>query len=598
MSMQDKILDVLRRGGPQVSPKIAREVKGDGLIVSAYLSELNASGKLKISKMKIGTSPLYYLPGQEKRLTLFADRLNKKDKAVFDKLEQLKVLREVQLDLLGKVALRKMKDFAIPLQVTVGGKREIFWRWFLLDPEETNLIVSSLLQQVGPGTGVEEVTSANLSTPALTPNKVEIKSSTSKRIINDRVPTADELAKAAQAATTAASNLTSPNPSDQSESSTNNASTNNPTSSQSTATKDVEDVKLNLVSSYPPNTTIKGTAEVESVYPENTSNSSRGSVIFEDTIHSQVVEVINTADIASQVPTEINSEDELIVEQPTKDQVKEELVSPELTKAEQEEKLRDVEDLLEHSKVNVPQSKPEPVPVEEKIPEPVKEIKEESTPKSTPVPEDKVSKKVQKKIKKEVEVKAASSLVKEKKIVEEEPKVAQELAQEPASEIQSEPVSKVEPKEVTKEITEVKTVEPKVEVKPVEKQKSLVEKLKETFLPKRKGKAGELLPKVERFLTNQDIAIESSEVVRKNSDLSLQILVQTKVGKVLFFCKVRNKKRCDEKDISAAYMEAQVAKLPLLFLYTDEVSTKATDFLDSGSFDNLLLMKVNVEDQE
>ena len=49
MSMQDKILDVLRRGGPQVSPKIAREVKGDGLIVSAYLSELNASGKLKIS---------------------------------------------------------------------------------------------------------------------------------------------------------------------------------------------------------------------------------------------------------------------------------------------------------------------------------------------------------------------------------------------------------------------------------------------------------------------------------------------------------------------------------------------------------------------
>jgi len=51
---------------------------------------------------------------------------------------------------------------------------------------------------------------------------------------------------------------------------------------------------------------------------------------------------------------------------------------------------------------------------------------------------------------------------------------------------------------------------------------------------------------------------------------------------------VRNKKRCDEKDISAAYMEAEVQRLPLLFLYTGEISDKAQKIADSDRFESLL----------
>ncbi|MAG60493.1 hypothetical protein CL619_01780 [archaeon] len=483
--MQDKILDVLKRGGPQVAPKVAREVKGEALITSAYLSELKAAGKVKISAMKIGTSPLYYLPGQEKRLALFADKLNSKDRAVFDKLEQLKVLREVQLDLLSKVALRKMKDFAIPLQVSVSGKKELFWRWYMLDSAETNLIVSSLLQQVGPRSEMQEVTSEALSTPV----DPKINEVLVKKI--EVAPTAN----VPKAATLAANKTKTSQVSPESE------------------------LKNPWKSEYPPNTTEKGEAEVDSVYPVNTAATQSGGV-FEDTVQAQVVEVVNTADVGALAPSEIDAVEE--VKEKEAVEVQQKIEEAKETKPDQK-KVEEMHGNKIQSNIvagtgKVFGTKKEPIEVQKEIPAPVKE-------------------------------KAANT-------------------------------------------------ETKVEEKPAEKQKSLVEKLKETFMPKQKGKVDTLLLQVEAFCEKHKIKIESSEVIRKNSDLSLQLLMPTSIGNVLFFCKVRRKKRCDEKDISAAYMEAQVAKLPLLFLYTDDVSAKAKEFLDSGSFDNLLLMKLEVAEKK
>ena len=56
--------------------------------------------------------------------------------------------------------------------------------------------------------------------------------------------------------------------------------------------------------------------------------------------------------------------------------------------------------------------------------------------------------------------------------------------------------------------------------------------------------------------------------------------------------KAKKKKRCDEKDISAAYMQAQIKKLPLLFLYTHELSKKAQEMLESDAFKNALIKKI------
>ncbi len=71
--------------------------------------------------------------------------MNSKDQRVLEILKSNRVLREIDLDLLSKVALRSLKDFAVPLRVTIAGKKEIFWKWHLLEDEDTNRIISVIL---------------------------------------------------------------------------------------------------------------------------------------------------------------------------------------------------------------------------------------------------------------------------------------------------------------------------------------------------------------------------------------------------------------------------------------------------------------------
>ena len=132
--------------GPSLPFKVAKTLNTEILFASAHLADLTAQGKVKISNLKIGGSPLYYLPGQEQQLHNFATgNLNPKDYAVLNKLKEQQVWPEKSLELLEKVALRNLKDFAVPLQVTVGGKAELFWKWHLLSEGETNEAIERLL---------------------------------------------------------------------------------------------------------------------------------------------------------------------------------------------------------------------------------------------------------------------------------------------------------------------------------------------------------------------------------------------------------------------------------------------------------------------
>jgi len=137
MTDQDKILQFLRMNGPALPSKIGKLLNTDLLLASAHLSDLAAQGKVKVSSLKIGGSPLYYLPGQEQQLYTHASgNLNPKDFQVLNSLRENKLLQEKRLPLLDKVALRSLKDFAVPLQVTLDGQKELFWKWHLCTAPE------------------------------------------------------------------------------------------------------------------------------------------------------------------------------------------------------------------------------------------------------------------------------------------------------------------------------------------------------------------------------------------------------------------------------------------------------------------------------
>jgi hypothetical protein len=409
MKVEDKILNYLKVSGPSLPIRVAKNIKEDGLITSAYLSDLASQRKVKISKLKIGSSPLYYLPGDESQLMNYTDGINSKDLNVLHRLQNEKVIREDGQELLTKVALRNLKDFAYPLHVTSQKGKEIFWKWYLLNDEETNQRITLLLGgNPAPKVPLPEQTEANL----------------------EQVNQAQE-----------------PAPIISTQETINHGQNDQP-------------------QSYPPNTTIAQEQETLQSYPPNTAN-----------VEPQIQET--TIPIQHEVPV-IKKKEEVFVAQ------KEEII-------------------------------PEPIAKEQK----------------------------------------------------------------------TEPVTK----EVIKE--EKENIPEKQAPKKPEKQKSLVTKIKEKIVGKKKSSSQDsFIPIIHSYFKELDIDILEHEIVRKNSEVDFSLKVPSVVGRLNYYCKAKNKNKCDEKDISAAYMQAQISKRPLLFLYTGMLSKKAQEMLESDAFVNAIIKRI------
>jgi hypothetical protein len=365
---QDKIINFIKTAGPTLPAKVAKNIGTEIFIASAHLSFLASQGKIMISKLKIGGSPLYYLQGQESQLYPFAaGNINPKELIVLDRLKEEKVLREAELDLLAKVALRSLKDFATPLHVTVKGRRELFWRWHLLGPEQTKETIGEILR---------------------------------------------------------------------------------------------------------------------SAYPEESND---------NLIENKVVAV---------VPETVKNENVEIADVPMKEEEKPVLISP------------------KEEPINVPLKEEN-----KKLPQPIQVIKEE------PIKHEPII------ISKETKQKKLNGINKQKEELE-----------------------KI------------------VEVKPERKKRVAIQ---DSFLPL-----------VKEFLKKLDILVGNLEVVRKNSEFNLKVKVKSVVGETEYFCKARKKHRVDEKDVSAAYMEAQIQKLPLIFLYTNQITKKAEEMLKNDAFSNAIVKRI------
>jgi len=146
MDNREKVLQTIRIKGPVIPAQIAKVIGTDIMIASAVLSEMVSTNILKISNVKFGSTPLYYLPGQESRLQDFAKNLNEKEKKAYDLLMQKKVMTDRLLEPVVRVALRNIKDFAVPLQVKVNDNIEIFWKWYLITNEEAAKIIKEIIE--------------------------------------------------------------------------------------------------------------------------------------------------------------------------------------------------------------------------------------------------------------------------------------------------------------------------------------------------------------------------------------------------------------------------------------------------------------------
>ncbi len=141
---KERILAILRRRGPSLPVHVAREMEMSMLFASAFLSELLSEKKIKISFMRVGSSPLYFIAGQEVSLKKFSQYLGRKEKEAYSLLENKKFLKDTEQEPAIRVALRSMKDFAIPFKKS----EEIYWKFFTESEDNLKILEKPKIQKI------------------------------------------------------------------------------------------------------------------------------------------------------------------------------------------------------------------------------------------------------------------------------------------------------------------------------------------------------------------------------------------------------------------------------------------------------------------
>jgi len=132
LQVKEKIISFIKIRGPSLPVHIGKEINTNILFTSAFLSELISEKRLKISRLKVGNSSLYFIPEQESLLEGFSQHLKSKEKEAFELLKQKRILKDSEQHPAIRVALREIKDFAIPFKKN----GELYWKYLKVSDME------------------------------------------------------------------------------------------------------------------------------------------------------------------------------------------------------------------------------------------------------------------------------------------------------------------------------------------------------------------------------------------------------------------------------------------------------------------------------
>ncbi|MEN9625732.1 MAG: hypothetical protein RL557_60 [archaeon] len=138
-----KIITSIQRRGPSLPVQIAKEVNMSSLFISAFLAELVGNKRVRVSNLKVGGSPLYYIEGQEEKLEQFYNYMHPKEGEAFLLLRKNKILKDSDQAPAIRVALRSIKDFSAPLSV----ENELYWRYLFIPELEARAMIIAISRE-------------------------------------------------------------------------------------------------------------------------------------------------------------------------------------------------------------------------------------------------------------------------------------------------------------------------------------------------------------------------------------------------------------------------------------------------------------------
>lgn len=156
---RNKVIALVKQKGPVLPVHITKELNTSPIFAGAILSELVDNKLLRLSSAKIGGSPVYFVEGQEGKLPgMLYNYLHEKEKKAYDMLKSSGILRDRDEEPVVRVALRAIKDFAIPFEVKKGDHVEIFWKYFLISDNDAEKSIREILVSETPAAQEEKKT--------------------------------------------------------------------------------------------------------------------------------------------------------------------------------------------------------------------------------------------------------------------------------------------------------------------------------------------------------------------------------------------------------------------------------------------------------
>ena len=126
-AVKERIMRLMEEKGPCLPVQVAKAVSLNTIFTSAFLSELASENLIKITNMKVGGSPLYYVEAKKQMLENFFQYLNQKENEAVKLLKKEGFLVDNEQEPAIRVALRSLKDFAF--LINQSGK--MIWRYYL-----------------------------------------------------------------------------------------------------------------------------------------------------------------------------------------------------------------------------------------------------------------------------------------------------------------------------------------------------------------------------------------------------------------------------------------------------------------------------------
>ncbi|MBS3162557.1 hypothetical protein J4467_01415 [Candidatus Woesearchaeota archaeon] len=151
LELKERLFEYVQRNGPILPSEASKEFRSTNIFISALLSELASNKRIKISKAKIGGSPVYYCKEQESKLPdMLRNSIGQKPREALDLLREKKVLRDRDCLPFERVALRELMDFAIPVKLTINDTEELFWKWYIIEDTLAKDLIGKQLEQLYP----------------------------------------------------------------------------------------------------------------------------------------------------------------------------------------------------------------------------------------------------------------------------------------------------------------------------------------------------------------------------------------------------------------------------------------------------------------